>query len=392
MIKADFIFHNIGQGLFYSGHIKCGNDSFDFVYDCGGKNITTTTRRFEHFLEKEDKNDNKKILDLLVISHFHTDHFNGISKLLEKVKVNHVIIPFYTFAERMEYLLSVDSSGDDFDNYLEFLQSPYKYLLNICPDIKSIIVMVRGNKRFLNDNPIDILNPDKIDKKLIDTDILGAIKKEEKDGLDGFKTTISVINDSSIFNFKKCWYFAFYADESFRSKFNQYGVEKELNALKNNIPSQIKKELRNIKKKYNLNNSELNEASLMLLHRSNKKLNLNRSSFENNNFIHFLTGDFNFNKTSVKIVKKHFQNFCKDYDVLVLQVPHHGSKDNWNKELIINKKFNICVIPYGVDNRYGHPAISVLKDIKLRHRCFPVEVTENNLLILNFLPRHHKHS
>ena len=35
IVEFEGIFHNVGQGLFYSGEIVHHNDSFNFVYDCG---------------------------------------------------------------------------------------------------------------------------------------------------------------------------------------------------------------------------------------------------------------------------------------------------------------------------------------------------------------------
>jgi len=34
--NAIFTFHNVGQGLFYSGKIE----NFNFIYDCGSENTT----------------------------------------------------------------------------------------------------------------------------------------------------------------------------------------------------------------------------------------------------------------------------------------------------------------------------------------------------------------
>ena len=63
--ETDFIYHNVGQGLFYSGNLVTPSSNFRFVYDCGSENIqlvSTSIRRFKHDINGDE-------IDLLVISH-----------------------------------------------------------------------------------------------------------------------------------------------------------------------------------------------------------------------------------------------------------------------------------------------------------------------------------
>lgn len=41
---------------------------------------------------------------------------------------------------------------------------------------------------------------------------------------------------------------------------------------------------------------------------------------------------------------------------LILQIPHHGSKDNWDAILKNNIESNIYIIPFGYGNRHKHPS------------------------------------
>ena len=45
----------------------------------------------------------------------------------------------------------------------------------------------------------------------------------------------------------------------------------------------------------------------------------------------------------------------------VLQVPHHGAKDSWNAWGFIDSE--VCVIPFGLGNRYGHPHAQTIENI-----------------------------
>jgi phosphoribosyl 1,2-cyclic phosphodiesterase len=83
-MKAEFTFHPVGQGLFYSGKINCddkkeGNKEFNFVYDCG--NIFSS--QINNFVKSyiESNLSVSKHLDLFILSHYHWDHFNGLPVL-----------------------------------------------------------------------------------------------------------------------------------------------------------------------------------------------------------------------------------------------------------------------------------------------------------------------
>ena len=124
MIYSNFNFHPIGQGFFYTGNIAIKNNrhgAFNFVYDCG-----TNSKRI--FLDNETTN-YKNILehttiDLLVISHFDSDHVNGVVDLLKGIRCKRLVIPYYSPSERL-VLYAVDSSRDD--EYLVLLRDPIAF-------------------------------------------------------------------------------------------------------------------------------------------------------------------------------------------------------------------------------------------------------------------------
>ena len=62
---------------------------------------------------------------------------------------------------------------------------------------------------------------------------------------------------------------------------------------------------------------------------------------------------------------KQFVNFYRKYWDIVgtVQIPHHGSRHNYNPEINRSPKFSI--ISAGYKNSYGHPHISTLKEILL---------------------------
>ena len=122
-------FNNVGQGLFYSGKIVVNEDkSFNFVYDCGTHSkreyLKTSIKRYSNSIKD---NNNKKKLDLLVISHFDADHINGLETLLSEVdEMETVVLPYYTPEERLLYAI-MNKKQNRF--YYEFLSDPAEFLL-----------------------------------------------------------------------------------------------------------------------------------------------------------------------------------------------------------------------------------------------------------------------
>ncbi|MGD0202935.1 MAG: MBL fold metallo-hydrolase [Candidatus Bathyarchaeia archaeon] len=121
--NRQFIFHNAGQGLFYSGKI---ND-FEFVYDCG-------SFRKQHLndivLDYKNTLPNGK-LDLLILSHLHEDHVAGLYTLFHnnpKTSVERVILPYLSPAERLVLAVGAPTLYTG-DWYYNFLSDPVRFFL-----------------------------------------------------------------------------------------------------------------------------------------------------------------------------------------------------------------------------------------------------------------------
>ena len=101
-----FKFHSVGQGLFYTGCIIDECIDFNFVYDCGGKK-----QYIDHEVDTYVENLGNKELDLVVLSHLHADHINGVRELLkpnensQTPKRTRVVMPYCIFIICMKALL-----------------------------------------------------------------------------------------------------------------------------------------------------------------------------------------------------------------------------------------------------------------------------------------------
>jgi hypothetical protein len=132
-LKQTFTIHPVGQGLFYSGVVNIFErerfeKSFKFVFDCGSDKKTNCKEEVDSFIQNQ-WNDGSP-LDLLIISHFHSDHINCIKHLLEGRQVKLIIAPFVNFTDRLLlsllFLNSPDFDPDDPDSLftLRFIIDP----------------------------------------------------------------------------------------------------------------------------------------------------------------------------------------------------------------------------------------------------------------------------
>jgi hypothetical protein len=414
-ITANFrsVFHNVGQGLFYTGNInfrKSNNNTkdFNFIYDCGSKN----TENIEYELNR-----------FKVISHFHEDHINGLPYLLDNFKIHSIILPYFSLEERV--IFSALNEGMPFW-YYEFLKNPIQFLIN--NGVEQIVIINSGEPdKWENDDysfsqdsdfskkgrakiNFDELNDDKDLKNKLQNEICNFDKLFEDN-------KILIKKHNGIVHISGLWLFKF-----FNNKVNNDSID-ELKVCLEVIDKDIfkiirKKELRkkakicygNLRKDEKLKN--FNNTSMILMHTPIKeskiknikifpyqrnllsfclagfplyrkdflKEYLNNSnclrknpSFENI-FGTALTGDIDL-KFRYADISKHFNSFKNI--LLVSQIPHHGSLKNWNHNFLkeFDSMFNISSA--GKFNRYGHPSKKVFEDILEKHRI-PFSVDEEN--------------
>lgn len=79
--------HAVGQGGLHSGEVTCGQKPVRWVYDCGSNQLDALTREVGAIAGGGD-------IDLLFLSHFDSDHVNGVDLLLSQVKVREVVLPY----------------------------------------------------------------------------------------------------------------------------------------------------------------------------------------------------------------------------------------------------------------------------------------------------------
>ncbi len=154
-----FNFHNVGQGLFYTGNIKHENFEFNFIYDCG------VSRNSTSYLNPAISNYKLKILrnnkiNLLILSHLHEDHVSGVDRFLGNNKKNcvveTVVLPYFTPLERLLISLKETSSHSGyFRRYFDFLRDPVEYLFK--KGVRKIYLVI-GDKELKKGENVEARN------------------------------------------------------------------------------------------------------------------------------------------------------------------------------------------------------------------------------------------
>lgn len=382
MIIGDFNFYPIGQGCFYGGSITTTENEFTIVYDCGTVSsysfLSQSIQKFKY---------NYKRIDLLMISHFDKDHVNGLKELLTNIKCEKVIIPYYEPILRLTLLNNSDSD----DDYISFLKDPIFYLLNSDDfNVGEVVILENGNEN----NP-DLRAPEpKSPTPRENLEILKlAYDSFESQEDNSFKSRV-ISNEGITYEAKNIRYFSLPFKISISNNFwefvfylkeldNQNNIsifETEINKLIALTVDQKITSLFNssfipiIKKLYKDHvNKNLNYTSLVVYHGPtiSSYFSLIRSAIlrypiqrHNNNNCSgtLLTGD-SFLKENCDF--EPFFNYFSQYyidKIFILQVPHHGSINNWN--LLPN---GLEDIPYYLINhgykRKKHPHKNVIMNI-----------------------------
>ncbi len=391
--EVEFTYHNVGQGLFYSGEInllKVNKNAFRFVYDCGSENkklINTAVHRF-----KQDVTSNE--IDLLIISHLHSDHVSGLEELFKNFRIREVILPYFSPKDRL--LISLRRTNVS-QWYYNFLSDPIKYLFE--RGVKRVII-IGGEEGGEGNAPPEDIHPEgpfpeeKLDIRLPDDERLkeeiGTVQQDGNSGNEGWgeyikKGRLLIKSHNGYIYALGLWVFRFFNYKISPSKLSEFDKcigNSVLKATNKDIRELIKnrKQLKNLKRCYDNIKKDLrndfNNTSLVLYHgpvgeKENfiKCLSLSTCRFCVPwtdsccvyNFGQFLTGDISLNMRYNELIN-HYKPYYLER-VLITQVPHHGAKKNWNRDIISNSEF--WVISAGLRNRYGHPSCEVVSDIYL---------------------------
>ncbi|WP_345951292.1 DUF6530 family protein [Mucilaginibacter sp. PAMB04274] len=388
MIISDWNFYKAGQGCFYGGQITSrGSQQFSMIYDCGSTQGTAILKKEISEFKKLIGSEKQHNLDLLIISHFDADHVNQLDYLLTNCKVKVAVLPYLFPIERL-YLYFANGYDDttDDDLYSGFIQDPAGFLLQRGVDQ---VIFITGNGEvdgLVNNNP----NPNGPQGSPDTSEIKNNQLFDLKIGLDDQDARLFYQEQAMIdakysgkVKFKKgggdiCaglyWQFYFYQIRqeptdiaAFRAQIKHtFEIELENGYIEGEDLKKIFKyqdRVDQLKKVFKRYFKETNSTGIVVMHGPiNHSFALLSTPREQDYFpdcYTLLTGDTN--------MKKGWSRFINDRIIQthIVQVPHHGSKVNWERSKLDDLENTTLIMNYGTKNTYGHPNSDVRNEILL---------------------------
>lgn len=145
-------FKPVGQGLFAFGKVNLrsipkgqrrykfagqrSDWSFSWVYDCG----TSSSQALVHRGIREIGAELSCKLDLVTISHLHSDHISGLLKLLSEVGARTIMFPWAPLWQRL--LLGFEEGLSAEDPAMLFYVDPAGFLAGAAPGTFDRVVFV----------------------------------------------------------------------------------------------------------------------------------------------------------------------------------------------------------------------------------------------------------
>lgn len=384
-INGAFRFHNVGQGLFYSGLLSKkenrAHNVFSFVYDCGTDSAASFLQReiddFKLLLPATGITRHKR-LNLLVISHLHDDHVNGLEYLLKDIEVDTVVMPYTN--DGLKLSARLESHNDD-----EFLQVFYTDPVAWFASKGVHRILLIGSEE-IAEGQNDSLDTQYqyIENADIDVEQRSILKIDYFD-----KTEIAYLKNKTQISSRNFWWKFNFENLRLKSgKVNSYiqivenfKQEKCLTLEQIFESKLLLDDLRKQVKAAFPNGSALNRTSVVLLHGPIRMPNMvdlcNKCSWkysdnyivklhllDSNDFPYsgtILTGDIELEKNECLEILDYYSDKSRRY-CLLLQYPHHGSRNN-NIQYFIDLGAKVNVLSYGIINRHGHPHDIVLQQL-----------------------------
>ena len=341
--------HPVGQGAFYSEtlHRPGLNDDKHIVYDCG---VLPMSSRLEeeinNFLPKGST------IDIMFISHFHADHVNGLKLLAERYKIKNLVLPQIDNYEWFYFLENYLTAGIADENIIENVKNSVgeAKIIQVAPreengdrNVSEEFASIDG----LGGRIINGLSPIVIDRQNFALWHFIVVNPLLKGDLDALRTAIEDVD----YDGRKIT-----IEDLYQPK----------------ILDAIRKDLQSIYEKVFKGGNEY--SMCMLSELANRKEYRSYSWYNRRNRLcmgcrlygyddidgGLYCGDADFlHCDTLECLKRRLRG--REENVGLLQIPHHGSKKNFNIDLLNwLGRIRVSFACFGSPNRYNHPSSDVM--------------------------------
>jgi hypothetical protein len=386
-LLVDYAFYPVGQGLFSSGSVAAQNSTngtrslpFRWVYDCG----TTSSQRYvRNAIGTFKGNVGTQRLDLIIVSHFDTDHISGLVQLLNEVGTKTLMLPWAPLAHRLVIGFEQDIAPDDPE--MLFYVDPVTYLSNAAPEgFDEVLFVGFGDDEGPpdpedDDRPVDFDPEGPLRLKYLRDEKWESSEKQKATAVDSnISRNVNMLQSGSALSILGLWEFVPYNDPKTRPK--QLGTfQKVVDHLRNNLLSAhedaTKQALNSLKAFYvrTFPKSQLNDLSLFLYAGPIGSW----ATYAERPWYGYLvegpasviyTGDGNLGSSKRWHKLSSYIGTKRSYHPCVFQVPHHGSKKNWHDGLADLLNPTLSVFSSDPTHRgFGHPHGKVIRDFWQHH-------------------------
>lgn len=367
MLQMMRSFLPVGQGAFYceqfDGLLPCG-EKINIVYDCGS---STDVKLVEEQIRVTF--DRNETIHAVFISHLHDDHVNGLEYLLRYCNVKNIFFPLMYREDKTILTLNNLINGVEKDSFVNlFINNPYNALDNLHlsksrPNLFKIAYQEQVRDENITRDDIRLVEPG---ENVWDKILYGSKMKNRVD--DWLYIP---------FNFRHTDRIAFLQEALFK----EFGYIEDLNSfwVDSNVytKDRIKEIYRKIPGGYNVNSMTLYSGPV----RHHKRQIAHPYYLHPCCFCYcskpsgcLYTGDYDASgEQKIKSLKSSYYDLWEN--IGCLQIPHHGSRHNYNSEFSTLNSF--FVISAGRSNRYRHPHSKVVKNLMFNNR-YPFIVTEDS--------------
>jgi len=376
MMRVKIIQRPVGQGGLLHGSLDCGGEPLRWLYDCGSNQTGSLDREIAEVATNPS-------LHLLFLSHLDSDHVNGVDRLLSRVSVTEVVLPYLSDADLSLAICRDIEAGRLSGVFLDFATDPARWLIGRGV---SIVTFIPGRS---DDEPPDG-GPDgpyedrggagegpvsyKWSKSPIVERRIGEsiVQRATATAVIGARTSISMLD----------WVMVPYAFKPSVKLIGAFVKQLQIQFPRKRTIRHIVEQVRTTsgREKLRLCYDALwanHNLVSMCLYAGPERIKPKSCGLESGRWGTgsvapagwLSTGDFHLGRVGRRrALLDYYQRFTSTVGTVV--VPHHGAADYFHSDLVNSfTKVRVGIAAAG-KNGYGHPHKTVKKAVKQHHRIF----------------------